>query len=44
MKPKCPFDGLPCEHYGNCEVSTFGTVGDEILWRCPRLVVKIRKN
>lgn len=35
--PNCFVDGLPCEHYGQCEISTFGVMGDEVIWRCPRL-------
>ena len=35
--PNCFVDGLPCEHYGQCEIFQFGVMGDEVVWRCPRL-------
>jgi len=35
--PECFVDGLPCFSNGQCEISTFGVLGDEVLWRCPRL-------
>ena len=35
--PICFFDGLLCEHYGQCEIWTFGVLGDEVVWRCRRL-------
>ena len=40
--PLCPFDGLPCAGLivaGSpfCSVSTFGVLGDDDLYVCPRL-------
>jgi len=34
--PKCFVDGLPCFNNGQCEISTFGVLGDAVVWRCPR--------
>jgi len=34
--PKCFIDGLPCFNNGQCEISTFGVLGDAVVWRCPR--------
>lgn len=35
--PICFVDGLACEYYGQCEISQSGVMGDEVVWRCPRL-------
>ena len=36
--PVCPYDGKPCSNLEHgCGSFTFGSLGDDVVWRCPRL-------
>ena len=39
--PLCPYDGKPCsDPERGCSAGMFGVLGDDVVWRCPRLPVE----